>query len=384
MKKVFITAGLSILLLLLVGMECLAECEGDLDHDGNVNKSDLSLLAEDFGRTDCTTGPLCEADIHPIDIPDGDVDGSDAAVFGVDFGRTGCSLPVPLNLFNIGNSIGEGEAALNNMGNPNHEVVWSTGYDPVDMVYSLNKRFEDVDPSGYWENDALRDGILNRAVSGSEMVDLATQANEVIAAADATPTGKVGMLTTLIGNNDVCAPGLNDMTDPALFELQYRAGLDVLAASDATKNAHIHVSGIPAIYWLWNAKRTDWLCTFIWFFVPCGNLLAAPANDCADGGSHLDPDNIHPGDGDNCIRRKQFHAKIRDIYNPILRDVLMEYVFDGRLPNAYYVDILDIQFNDIHVNDSDCFHPSAEGHELLAQEQWCRSPWGLDDPFCLP
>ena len=62
----------------------------------------------------------------------------------------------------------------------------------------------------------------------------------------------------------------------------------------------------------------------------------------------------------------------------------MEYVFDGRLPNAYYVDILDIQFDDIHVNDSDCFHPSAEGHELLAQEQWCRSPWGLDDPFCLP
>jgi hypothetical protein len=148
MKKVLITAGLSILLLLLIGLECLAECERDLDHDGNVTESDLSLLAEDFGRTDCATGPLCEAD--------------------------------------------------------------------------------------------------------------------------------------------------------------------------------------------------------------------------------------------NWIRRKQFHAKIRDIYNPILRDVLMEYVFDGRLPNAYYVDILDIQFDDTQVNDSDCFHPSADGHELLAEEQWCRSPWGLDDPICLP
>jgi lysophospholipase L1-like esterase len=62
----------------------------------------------------------------------------------------------------------------------------------------------------------------------------------------------------------------------------------------------------------------------------------------------------------------------------------MEYVFDGRLPNAYYVDILDIQFDDTQVNDSDCFHPSADGHELLAEEQWCRSPWGLDDPICLP
>jgi hypothetical protein len=106
-------------------------------------------------------------------------------------------------------------------------------------------------------------------------------------------------------------------------------------------NAHIQVSGIPAIYWLWNAKRTDFLCRFlIWPFVPCDNLLAAPENDCAGGGSHLDPDNIHPGDGDNCIRRKQFHTKIRDVYNPILRDVLMEYILDGRLPNAYYVDIL--------------------------------------------
>lgn len=192
-------------------------------------------------------------------------------------------MPVPLNLFNIGNSIDEGEAALNNMGNSSHEVVWSTGYDPVDMVYSLNERFEDFDPAGYWENDASRDAILNRAVCGSEMADFVTQANEVVAAAAATSTVKVGMLTTLLGNDDVCAPGLNDMTDPALFELQYRTGLDVQAASDATKNAQIHVSGIPAIYWLWNAKRTDFLCTLIWFFVPCKNLLAAPANDCAGG-----------------------------------------------------------------------------------------------------
>ena len=37
-----------------------------------------------------------------------------------------------------------------------------------------------------------------------------------------------------LGNNDVCAPSLEEITDPAVFEAQYRAGLDVLAASDAT------------------------------------------------------------------------------------------------------------------------------------------------------
>ncbi|CAD7773487.1 hypothetical protein DMNBHIDG_00770 [Candidatus Methanoperedenaceae archaeon GB37] len=28
-------------------------CEGDFDHDGDVDGSDLAIFAEDFGRTDC-------------------------------------------------------------------------------------------------------------------------------------------------------------------------------------------------------------------------------------------------------------------------------------------------------------------------------------------
>jgi lysophospholipase L1-like esterase len=113
-------------------------------------------------------------------------------------------------------------------------------------------------------------------------------------------------------------------------------------------------------------------------------LLKDPGNDCGSGDSHLDPDTIHPDDGPNCTRRKEFHKKIRDIYNPILRDVLQQYRADGRLPNAYYVDIFDIEFGGIHVNNGDCFHPSVEGHELLAEEQWCRSQWGIADSFCVP
>ena len=59
------------------------------------------------------------------------------------------------------------------------------------------------------------------------------------------------------------------MTDPDVFEAQYRAGLDVLAASDATKNAYIHVSSISAIYWLWNAMREDnWSKTLFLDFIP--------------------------------------------------------------------------------------------------------------------
>ena len=128
--------------------------------------------------------------------------------------------------------------------------------------------------------------------------------------------------------------------------------------------------------------KDDNLCRLIWFFVPCENLLTNPVNDCGSGDSHLDPDTIHPDDGPNCVRRKQFHAAIRDIYNPILKNVLQEYIDDGRLPNAHYVDIFDIRFETIHVNDGDCFHPSFAGQALLAQKLWCRSPWGQFDRAC--
>jgi hypothetical protein len=240
------------LFLFSAGIRSFAECEGDFDRDRDVDGSDLAVFAEDFGRTDCAAALPCEGDIHPLGAPDGNVDTSDLMEFVRNFGRADCSLPpAPLNLFNIGNSIGEGEAAYGTIGNPNHDVVWSTGYDATDIVYSLNERFENVDPIGYYENDSTRDATFNQAVSGAVMTDFVTQANAVVAAAADTPSGKVGMAAVLLGNNDVCTQNVDDdMTDPQLFELQYRTGLDVLAASSATQNAFIHVSGIPAIYWM--------------------------------------------------------------------------------------------------------------------------------------
>ena len=99
---------------------------------------------------------------------------------------------IPINLFNIGNSIGEGEAADGIIGVRQHDVVWSTGYNPNDIVVSLNERFKAADPTGYYENNAARDTDFNQAVSGSEMDDFVDQVNAVIAAADQTPSGRTG------------------------------------------------------------------------------------------------------------------------------------------------------------------------------------------------
>jgi lysophospholipase L1-like esterase len=385
MRSVFVIAGYAFFLFIFIGVPCFAECEGNLDFDHDVDGIDLAVLIGDFGRTDCGNLSPCRGDIFPVGEPDDVVDGSDLELFAADFGREDCELPVPVNLFNIGDSIGEGEAANGVPRSKNRNTVWSTGYDPAGMVYTINERFDYLEPVRYTENNADRDPIFNIALSGSVMFNFAFQAAAVVEAASATPYRRIGMVIILLGANDVCALTNDDMTPPGDFADDYRAGLEILASSEFTNQATIHVSGIPAIYWLWNAKRGDGYCEWFWdWFIPCENLLALPDNDCAGGGSHLDPDHINPGDGENCVRRKQFHAQIRDVYNPILRDELLVYKFNGRLPNAYYIDILDIEFFDNHVNDGDCFHPSIEGHELLAEEQWCRSPWGMEDPGCQP
>lgn len=289
---------------------------------------------------------------------------------------------VPPNLFNIGDSIGEAEAANNVIGSHHHDTVWSTGYDPSDSVISFNERFAGLCPSTFQQNDSTMDQYFNQAITGSDMSDFADQAANIITSARQTEVGRAGMITVYLGNNDACSSTLEGMTSAADFEYFYRTGLDVLTGATETQQAIIHVSAIPAIYWLWEALRNNEWCLFTWQFVPCENLLDNPMNDCGTGESHLDPDTIHADDGPNCIRRKEVHAMIRDVYNPILKNVLHEYIQDGRLPNAYFNDIFGIQFEAEHINTGDCFHPSVKGQAFLAQNQWEQSPWADSPPVC--
>ncbi len=360
--------------------------DGDINLDGVVNAADLLWgIQASIGTRTLTPLQEQHGDVAPlvagVPQPDGAINVGDVLVIA----RLvlGSVVFPPDNQFNIGDSIGEGEAANGTIGQAHHETVWSTGYAGGDGVNAFNERYEGLVPIDYYENNAVRDPVFNRAVSGAVMADFAGQAQSVITAVAQTPTGDAGQVTVFLGNNDVCAPSMAAMTDPALFESQYRAGLDVLAASNVTHDAQVHVSGIPALYWLWNAKQNNFWCrVFVWPFVPCENLLDNPGDDCVSSVSRNDPDTVYPGDGANCQRRKLFHRTIRDTYNPILRDVLNEYRVSGQLPNAGYVDIFDVQFTSTHVNSGDCFHPSTAGHALLANEEWCRTVLGSSDPQC--
>jgi len=382
---------------LTLGLCCLLQAgaasashDGDINIDGMVDVVDLLWAQQALqGGRILDPAQTVHGDVAPLVTgtpqPDGTFNTGDLLViYRIALGDLDVTPPPwPGNQFTIGDSIGEGEAARGDIGNSNHEVVWSTGFDVSDGVNSLNERMEAIVPVEYYENNAGRDGIFNRAASGAVMADFAAQAQVVVTATAQTPSADAGMVTVLLGNNDVCAPSMSQMTDPALFEAQYRAGLDVLAASDATRNARIQVSGIPAIYWLWNAKFSNFWCrVFVWPFVPCENLLDNPGDDCASSVSRLDPDTPYPGDRANCLRRKDFHRIVRDDYNTVLRDVLEEYRVSGALPNAGYSDVYDVVFGSGQVNNGDCFHPSLAGHTLLAEKEWCRTPWGVNDAQC--
>jgi cysteine-rich repeat protein len=371
------------------GEDCLgcADCPGKLDG----RKSGRYCCGSDTcdfglcGAGACTSAsPVCGNGVveYTEECDDGNLDSGDGCDFLCNIETSVANFPV--NQFNIGDSIGEAEAADGTLGSINHDRVWSTGYSASDGVDSLNERFTGADP-GYTPNDSGLDPFFNQAISGSIMADFAAQAEAMVAASTNVPSGTVGMTTVLLGANDVCAANMNDMTNPVLFEQQYRAGLDVLASSPVPENVNVLVSSLPAIYWLWESKRSNFICrSIIWPFVPCQNLLSNSGNDCASSQSTEDPDTIYPSDGANCQRRKTLHAQIRDVYNPILSGVLEEYQANGKLPNAEFVDVFDVRFEGVHVNNGDCFHPSTAGHSLLSNEQWCRSSFGADDASCGP
>ena len=69
MRRMSLTIKWSILLVMLISFRAFAQCEVDLDNDGDFDGRDIALFAEEFGRTDCESGPPCEGDIHPLDFP---------------------------------------------------------------------------------------------------------------------------------------------------------------------------------------------------------------------------------------------------------------------------------------------------------------------------
>ena len=251
------------------------QCDDGNTIDGDGCSAICEIEPPECGNGRIEVGEQCD---------DGNLAAGDGCDASCQIENTG--VAVPAFQFNIGDSIGEAQSADGVLGSINHQSVWSTGYDTADIVTTLNERFESSNPEAYQENNSSRDGAFNKAISGATMSDFATQAQRVVNEIGAIGASGPGQVTVLLGGNDVCAPSMDTMTAPDVFEAQFRQGLMQLTQDPTLQQSKIHVSSIPAIYWLWASHAQDWwgwCSTFIWPFVPCQNLVdAAASNNFSD------------------------------------------------------------------------------------------------------
>ena len=266
----------------------------------------------------------------------------------------------PLRLSSLGDSITEAVNAEEidpfDFGlSRNRWASWANGYtkdwdtllDRTD-VNSHNQRI-----------DALfgEEGRKNKAPAkiGADSEDLLKQARKAV-------KNRADYVPILLGQNDVCGDDPSEIPTDEEFEANFRAGFDALALG-LPPGATVYVLGIVDIYRLWQIGD---------------DLEALGVIDCEDAwdllgdkapcGTMLDPDN---SEEDRQATRSRILA-----FNAILEELVAEY---GASDPQHYWQFSDTSFttdfDEDHVSEIDCFHPSAEGQELIAEETWATGPF---------
>jgi lysophospholipase L1-like esterase len=266
----------------------------------------------------------------------------------------------PLRLSSLGDSITEAVNAEEidpfDFGlSRNRWASWANGYtkdwdtllDRTD-VNSHNQRI-----------DALfgEEGRKNKAPAkiGADSEDLLKQAKKAV-------KNQSDYVPILMGQNDVCGDDPSEIPTDEEFEANFRAGFDTLALG-LPPGATVYVLGIVDIYRLWQiGDELEALgvidCEDAW------DLLG----DKAPCGTMLDPDN---SEEDRQATRSRILA-----FNAILEELVAEY---GASDPQHYWQFSDTSFttdfDEDHVSEIDCFHPSAEGQALIAEETWVTGPF---------
>jgi lysophospholipase L1-like esterase len=209
---------------------------------------------------------------------------------------------------------------------------WSTGTNTT--VNSHYRRILAANPPISGRN-------FNDAASGADMADLNAQVRSAV-------TQGAQYVTILMGANDVCASSEAGVTDPEVFEQQFRTSMATL--STGLPNARVYVVSIPRVYRLWQALRGSASARFVWtLFGICPSMLANPGSTA-------------PADEQ---RRLRVDAKNAE-FNVRLAEVCAEYVhcrFDNNT-------VFNYPFTATHVTTRDYFHPSISGQAVLAAETW--------------
>ncbi len=233
----------------------------------------------------------------------------------------------------------------------NHWASWVNGYHGfwewllgLTNVNSHNQRITKIYGSSGRAN-------YMEAKSGADMFDFAGQAAQAV-------SRQPHYVTVLMGHNDACQDRFVDIPSNAVFEAKFREGMDILKAG-LPKGATVYVVGIVDIYRLWEVARDKkalgivdcevlWATTLLKWY-PCSTMLNPLIGEAG---------------------RQYTKARIQG-FNAILKAVTQEY--NAADPDRRYVytdRAFDFRFDERHVSDIDCFHPSAYGQKTLSEITW--------------
>jgi lysophospholipase L1-like esterase len=241
--------------------------------------------------------------------------------------------PLPHSMAAIGDSISRGFDACCSLGE-HPQNAWSTGSAAADGVLSHYEHLLAVDP-------AISGHAFNDAVTGAVMADAPAQAARAV-------SQHADYVTILIGANDVCTSTVASMTPKAMFKARFDQTLRTLTTG--LPNAHVYVSSIPNVYYLWKVLHTNPTAQLRWQLAGiCRSLLSTSAT--AD-------------DRKAVLRRTKGD-------NAALAAVCARYAqcrYDGGAAFAY-------RFTPAQISTIDYFHPSLAGQAVLAGTSWPLSWW---------
>jgi lysophospholipase L1-like esterase len=267
----------------------------------------------------------------------------------------------PLRLSSLGDSITEAvnaeEFDPRDFGlTRNRWASWASGYtkdwnsllDRTD-VNSHNQRIDEL----FGE-----DGRKNKSPAkiGADSENLLKQALKAV-------KNKADYVPILMGQNDICGDDVSEIPTDAEFEANFRAGFEALRTG-LPPGATIYTLGIIDIYRLWQIGEE--LEAF--GVIDCHDLWEELASEAIPCATMLDPDNE---EADRQFTRGRIIA-----FNQILADLVAEYdAADGQHYWHFSNVTFETMFDEDHVSEFDCFHPSAEGQALIAEETWNAGPF---------
>lgn len=240
-------------------------------------------------------------------------------------------------------------------------------------VDSVHDKYKRLDPAILANKDAAESGSEMRGGSNN----FVAQASSIVA-----QTNTPDHVEVLLGGNDICSRDCTDPAncgDPLYTESQWRgavrAGLDILM-NGLPQGSTVYFGSVPRVQDLRaaglakQASTSRVNCESVWNTFDICTI--------ATSGSSLN--------GENAAQRLAAVANVQRRYNEILVEESAAYNSNsnGRNPRGIEVvaDYVDentastgtFQFGQDDIDGGDCFHPSVQGQNIIADLMWNSNP----------